>query len=202
MPDALHSDTAGEIPDLRESLSELIPAASTLENEEFKTLAGLMRRQVLMEHQEEKTAQNILAATDWQAMQRLVAELPSNNLKEMATLMDELALDPEESESETLNWAFRHQSLGGDILAGETLIPFKLIRLKQYSYILLSRDHCLEAFSNFSKAFGCAPTVTTEHAMRLEGHVWVGYAWFLDPDSQAVQREVDSLRAIWEGAGA
>ncbi|NTV51786.1 MAG: hypothetical protein HGA76_02050, partial [Candidatus Firestonebacteria bacterium] len=116
MSEPQHPEPSGENQNLRESLSEMIPGVEALEPDDFKTLAGLMRRQVLLEHQEEIAAENIIPAGDWQSIQKLVASLPLNNLKEMAGLIDELALDPEESENETLNWAFRHQSLGGDFL--------------------------------------------------------------------------------------
>jgi len=199
MPDALHPEVVSDNQQLRESLTELIPGVQDLEYDDFKTLAGLMRRQVLLEHQEEATAQNIVAASDWQEIQRLIAALPLNNVREMAGLIDELALDPEESENETLNWAFRHQSLGGDLLVGEDLIPFKLIRLKEYAFILLCRDHRQEVLVSFSKAFQREPMVTTDKALKVEGHTWVGYGWFLDPDTQAAQCEADNLRGIWEG---
>jgi hypothetical protein len=202
MPEAMRPEVGGENQELRDSLTELIPGVQDLEADDFKTLAGLMRRQVLLEQQEEVTSQNIVAASNWQEIQRLISGLPLNNLREMAGLIDELALDPEESENETLNWAFRHQSLGGDLLVGEDLIPFKLIRLKEYSYILLCRDHRLEVLLGFSKAFQREPAVTTDKALKVEGHTWVGYAWFLDPDAQAAQNEADNLRAIWEGVGA
>ena len=155
MPDKSH--LGPESQELRASLSELIPGVENLQSEEFKTLAGLMRRQVLLEHQEERTAQN-------------------------------------------LNWAFRHQSLGGDLLADEVLIPFKLIRLKEHAYILLCQEYSQKIFVSFSKVFGKEPTVTTLNAIKVSGCPWVGFAWFLDPDIQAAQAEADNLRAIWERA--
>jgi hypothetical protein len=198
MPDKSH--LGPESQELRASLSELIPGVENLQSEEFKTLAGLMRRQVLLEHQEERTAQNILEVGDWQALKKLAFDLPFNNLKEISTLIDELALEPEESENETLNWAFRHQSLGGDLLADEVLIPFKLIRLKEHAYILLCQEYSQKIFVSFSKVFGKEPTVTTLNAIKVSGCPWVGFAWFLDPDIQAAQAEADNLRAIWERA--
>jgi hypothetical protein len=202
MPDKLLPEPAGESPELRDSLAELIPGIHELEADDFKTLAGLMRRQVMLEHQEAHAAQNIVAAGDQQEIRRLAESLPFNNPKEIAGLIDELALDPEESEIETLNWAFRHQSVSGDFLAGEDLIAFRLVRMKEHTYILLCRDHCQQVVASFTQVFGRDPAVHHPQALRVEDHTWVGYAWFMDPDQQASQKESDSLRALWDGIDA
>ncbi len=197
------TDSIAPIPedgqDIREALTDLIPGTANLEKEEFLTLAGLMRRHVLLEHQEEKEAVNIIDIADWKSIQPIISGLPLNSLKEMAVLMDELALDPEESELETLNWAFRHQSIGGELLAGERLIPFKLIRLKEFSYILLCEIGTPEIFFCFSRAFGKEPSIYEPRALMIDKRHWAGYAWFLDPDTQIAQSETENLRKIWEG---
>jgi hypothetical protein len=201
MAEFLNPEVPEETPNLHESLVELFPEAETLDKDDLNTLVGLMRRYVLLEHLEERDSQNIIDVADWQALRPIIAGLPLNTVKEMSEMMDELALDPEESEIETMNWAFRHQSVGGDLLVGEDLVPFKLIRLKEHSYILLSQYSRPEIFFNFSRAFGHEPSVYNAKALLVEKQPWAGYAWFLDPDVQAAQTEAENLRLLWEGTG-
>jgi hypothetical protein len=184
--------------DLRASIQNLIPEAKTLDEQDFKSLIGLMRRHVLLEHQEEREAQNVFMVQDWEALRSLIAGLPANTRKEMTELIDELALDLEESEIETLNWAFRHQSVGGDLLVGDLLVPFKLVRLKEHAFILLCQKALPEVPAYFSKAFDRLPAVQMPRVMSINHEPWAGYAWFLDPDAHTAQLEAEALRKMWE----
>ena len=99
----------------REALQELLPDSKTLASDDFKLLLGAVRQQVLREDQEARESQTIISMDDWETLKSQIASLPLHTPEEIARLINELGLSLEEAEIENANWAFRHQSIAGEL---------------------------------------------------------------------------------------
>ncbi len=182
-----------------DTLLALVPEARSLALEQRKLFSGLVRQVLAGELQEEREAVNIFRMENVPALAQLIASLPLHSREEKLLAVDELQLSPEAAQMELANWAFRHQSVRGELLVRELLVPFRLIRLQPVNYLLLAREAWPEIPANFTQAFSRPPDVHTARALRVSGRAWAAWAWFLDPDRAAAERAAAELRHLWQG---
>lgn len=183
-----------------EAILDLVPSAKKLDQDERRMFKGILRRELILEREAEAEALNVFRADDTAGLTRLIDSLPVNTPEEIELSVDELQLPQDEAEMEEANWAVRHQSIRGDLLVSEQIVPFRLIRLNRYTYLLMTpRGEAKNVLSGFCLAFGRDPDVTSKRALRDEEHRWSSWAWFLDPDRDSARRDAEQLRQLWEG---
>jgi hypothetical protein len=157
----------------------------------------LLRRALLGELQEEREAANIFSANNLPALVALIHSVPLHSPAERLAWSRELQLPPEEEEMELANWPYRHQSVGGDLLIREQLVPFRLIRLQAYGYLLLCSNADPEISETFTRAFAQPPRAQTERAFGDGERTWAAWAWFLNPDPAEAELAAENLRQLW-----
>jgi len=181
------------------TLSALVHEAEKLNEKEKRALKGIIRRNLAHEQAEETAALNIVRIEDVDSLAQIIHSLPVHTEEEIFAFVEELELTGEEAEMEIANWAYRHQSVSGDLLVTDQVISFRLIRLNEYSYILLSLGDIPEIEENFSEVFGQSPRVHSNNSLRDQNQAWASWAWLMDPNPDTVQRDAEKLRQLWEG---
>jgi hypothetical protein len=182
-----------------EALTQLIPEAKKLSQSKRPLLAGILRQSLQQERQDATEAVSVYRVEDAAALSGAIQSLPYHRPDEIAARIAEWHLPLAEAQEEAAHWALRHQSLRGDLVVRDRLIPFQLIRLGEFTYLLLSLggDTGLIA-ENFGRAFGRAPDVHSDRALREPDRVWTSWAWFMDPDRAAAAHDAEQLRQLWQ----
>jgi hypothetical protein len=182
-----------------EALTQLIPEAKKLSQSKRPLLAGILRQSLHQERQDETEAVSVYRVEDAAALSGAIQSLPYHGPDEIAARIAEWHLPLAEAQQEAAHWALRHQSLRGDLLIHDLLVPFQLIRLQEYTYLLLSLGGDAGLISeSFSRAFGRAPDVYSDRALREPEYVWTSWAWFMDPDRDVAARDTEQLRQLWK----
>lgn len=180
-----------------ETFTHLIPEAIHLDPRGRRRLAGYVRRRLVSAHDENRDSQNLVRVDDIATLSELVRSLPRATPEEIAAALKEWGVVGEEAMLETASWPYRHQSVHGDLLLDEQLVHFRLIRLEEYVYVLLCLVGDDRIAEGFSRAFGRAAAVHSRKAVRTDDRVWIGWAWFLDPDPVEAEAAAERLRTMW-----
>lgn len=180
-------------------LSHIMPDANELEKSKRKDLYGLVRRTIIKEREIEDEAIRVYRVDDFDSLKAMIQSLPFTSDDDIVDQVKELHLTQEEAELETSYWAFNHQSVRGDLISGDELIPFKLVRLYEYTYLLLSPDNNPEIAGAFAEGFGEDCGAFSGNALNVENEKWCGWAWFVDPDPVKRRDQARQLKEIWEG---
>jgi len=179
-------------------LSEILPETpSDLGREQREFLCGLLRRLILQEEEEAAEALNVFRLEDIPALRAAVKAIPMYSAEEQIDIIRQLRLPPDEAGMEKANWAFRHQKLKGEILAGDRLIPFRLVRLGRHTYLLLALENLPDIAAAFCGVFQHEPELYTERVFRAAGQNWAAWFWFLDPDRDHAAAERARLQDLW-----
>lgn len=181
-----------------DELTRLIPETKQLSEKDMLTVVGLLRQSLYAELEEEAAAGRIIDSDDVGALRILIRDLPVHAPEEIDDFISDLNLPPEEAEIEVANWPYRHQSVRGELLVGQELVGFTLVRLKPYSYLLLTQKGAPTIAESFSRAFGQKPAAHSDNLFKVQGQVLVAWTWVLDPDPNLALLEAEHLRALWE----
>jgi len=184
---------------LWETLFSLVPESGKLPKNQRKAFMGLMRQHLVHEQEDEAAALNVFRLDDPAPLKALVDALPVFTYEEVVDRVKELNLSREESETEVAHWAMRHQSAKGQFLIGERLVPFRIVRLQEHAYLLISLEIRDEISKVFSEIFGREPGAFSGKALYVEDQTWTGWAWFIDPDRREADAAAAKLRETWKG---
>lgn len=179
-------------------LAGLVPEVKALTPEEQAVFAGRMHHALLEQQAESAVSTSVFALSDEGALRGMIGSLPFVSLPERQAHIAEWRLDPETEADENAHWAFRHQAVHGELLDENRLIPFKLIRMQEFTYLLLASLADEKISRQFSLAFGKAPSLHSERILSVEGMTWHGWAWFMHPDADAAVLAASQWRALWQ----
>lgn len=187
---------------LLNTLAEIMPLAREITPGERPAFFTYVRQWLLRNAEEESRATSIYRPEDARVLRQLVADLPWNTEEEILRRLDELQLQPLERDLEAANWAFRHQSVAGDLLVGEELIPFRLVRFRPTLYLLLAACDRAEIIAGFNRVFSREPAACTGGALRTDGEQWSGWVWETGGDTEQSHAALQRIREIWKATGA
>lgn len=180
-------------------LKKIMPEAGQLEKKLIPELYGLVRQTIIKEQEQQAEAVNVYSLEDTQLLQQQLERLPYDSPATINQKVSELKLSPEEAEAEVAHWAFNHQALKGELLIKDELLPFKLVRLFEYVYVLICAQKNTLVIELFNQAFGREYGVFSDRALFIDQDHWRGWAWFTNPDELGNQEAITSLSEIWEG---
>ncbi|MCD4814250.1 hypothetical protein K8S19_11235 [bacterium] len=184
---------------VQQQLAALIPEAGNLEKTEQVMLHGLVRRAILFEKKQGEEAVSIFKPGETKQLEQFQAGLQNTPEDEIKSKVTEFGMDDEEAEIESANWSFRHQSARGEMLVKNTLIPFQMVRIEQYQYLLLVSGGVSAVMEAFIPVFTKIPDIYSEDAFQTDGHRWSGWIWVTDPDDVQVAIQKDKIKSMWKG---
>ncbi len=182
-------------------ISKIMPEAKELEKELRSDLYGLVRRTILKEKELAAEATAIYRPDRPEELTQLINQLPYFTEDEIARAIGELQLSQEEEELEASHWVFNHQATRGEMMSGETLIAFKLVRLYEYAYLLICDGNYPEVVQAFDRAFGRPYAAFSEKALFIDDHHWSAWAWFTHPDDMVNQQNKVKFTELWKENG-
>jgi hypothetical protein len=198
----MESDRPQEETQLLNTLAEVMPLAREIAPGQRAAFFCAVRQWLRNRTEEESRATSIFRPDDLQTLRQLVAALPWNSEEEIRRKVEGLQLPAPECDLEAANWAFRHQSAAGDLLVGDELVSFRLVRLQPALYVLLAAGERPEIISGFNAVFDREPVLCSGAALRTEGETWTGWVWETSGDAASSQAALRRIRAIWEASGA
>jgi hypothetical protein len=198
----MESNRPSEDKQLLNSLAEVMPLAREISPEDCNPFFAYIRQWLLWSAEEQSQATNIYRPNDRQTLRQLVDALPWNTEEEILMQLDDLGLPALERDLEAANWAFRHQSVTGEFLVGEELVPFRLVRFQPTLYLLLAAGGRPEIVAEFNEVFSREPAAFSGTALRAEGETWVGWVWQRGGEAISPQAALQQIREIWKATGA
>jgi hypothetical protein len=179
-----------------QALKVVLPRGERVAQKQRKKLYGIMRRCLLREKQEELEAIQVFRLEDIQALRGLRDHLDIAGEQERRQAVGELQLSQEEKETEFVHWAFRRQSVNGDLLVSERLINFKMVRLDEYQYLLLCSEAGEEISRCFQNVFEKEPDLFSGNAITIESQSWATWIWIMHPNKEEAGRIREGIKFL------
>ncbi|MBN1596315.1 hypothetical protein JW933_10355 [candidate division FCPU426 bacterium] len=181
-----------------QTLLKVMPQASGLDKALRDQLYGLVRRSLLLEHQEAQESARIFHPDDVQALRTMQESLPVASEQEILQTIGELQLSPEEGELEFAHWAFRRQSASGELLLGEQLVKFKLVRLHDWQYLLLCEQYLEAVVRCFERVFKRPADCFLPQPLRVGPLAWSAWMWITDSDPDRARIMRADILSRWQ----
>jgi len=180
------------------ALQAVMPEAKKISESQREKLYGLVRRSLLWEKHEETEATQVYRTEHIAELRALMKSLTVSTEEEINQAIDELQLSREERELEYAHWAFRRQSVSGELLIQDELIAFKLVRLYHDQYLLMCSRALPSIVECFTRVFEREPEIFSEKALSVENQSWVGWFWILDQDQEKTKKLREKIQALWK----
>jgi hypothetical protein len=181
-----------------QNLQSIIAGIENVQKDDRQKVLGLVRRSIILVEEEKQALNTILCLDDIKTLATLLDTINIVPPDEAIKQIKELALSTQEQEEEMVHWAFRRQSIHGEFLINESLVPFRFIKIDQYISMLLANMNNPDIPKAFSICLKKPHDLFNNKAFQVENENWAAWAWVNFPNRQQQSEALEKMRALWK----